>query len=400
MGKAALIAVAAFTIMGAMYSFSSKENRLTTEERVAEYQHEVLARNAAEVGHQRARQALAENFDAATSFTGEYNSIPYSAAISRTGNTATIEATGVVNAGQPDEMSFRIRSVYERVLLPPEGIAAEPPKFMRYAVLAEGALDLGGNLDVILTRGDRRNKLNANVHSNTKLSARGNSTVEGFGTSAGPINITGNVKFTPSSDTGAEPTQAYVDRVEIPPFDAAQFVRDMVGDTCFSNPASCANRFRMTSNLDVTGNEDIAGLSGTRDEPFVWYVTGNQLKVSGNVDISGYVLFVAENGFKITGNVKIGETDYDGPVESNVGFYTGKAGVIDLKGNATLSGQFFAGEGVDIKGNVDVFGSVTTGGWVDLSGNATINYRAASPALTGPWQEPEEQIRLIAYNEW
>src|SRR5690606_1904254 len=56
MGKAALITVMAFSVMGAVYAINGNMTRLTSEGHVADYQHEVLARSAAIAGQKRAEQ--------------------------------------------------------------------------------------------------------------------------------------------------------------------------------------------------------------------------------------------------------------------------------------------------------------------------------------------------------
>lgn len=406
MGKAALITVLAFSVIAAVYALNGSQSRLMAAGHVATYQHEVLARSAAIAGQKRAEQALADNFAAPpSSLMGVYEDIPYRVRLQKTGSRVTVESVARATNAAGEDLPFHIRALYEeKVDLTGNQLAPEAPPFMQYAILSEGALALHGNVDVAIeAKGDERNKLNANVHSNTRLDVRGNVMIEGFGTSAGPVNA-GDGFFNPYNPTGASRTQAYTDPVEIPVFDAEAFVRDMVGDQCLANPAGCANILKVeTGGLKFEGKKNqtaVLNNPGTREQPFVWFVRGGKLEITGNVQIPGYVVFVAEDGFRIAGNVTLGDTGYSGGDESSVGFYTGKDGEIKVNGNTKLYGQVFAGESISIHGNVSVYGSLTTRGTVDIGGNPSIYYRAASPALTKPWQEPLTYVELVAYNEW
>lgn len=406
MGKAALIAVMAFTIMGAVYTVNGNQTRLAGEGHVATYQHEVLARSAALAGQKRAEQALADDFDAPPStLSGVYEGIPYRVTLRKVGSTVTVESVGTATDAAGEYLPFHIRAVYEeKEDLTGNVIASEAPEFMQYAILADDELALHGNVGVeVVAKGDERNELNANVHSNTRLRVWGNVNIEGFGTSAGPVEA-GDGFFNPYNPSGASPTQAYVNPVEIPVFDAEGFVREMVGESCLANPASCSNRLRIdNSGVKLGGNGNtttILGNDGTRENPYVWYVRGGMLEITGNVQIPGYVVFVAEDGFRVAGNVTLGDTRYTGGDESSVGFYTGRSGAIELNGNASFYGQVYAEESLTVYGNVNVHGSLATKGSVSIGGNPRIYFRAPSAALTKPWQETPTYVELVAYNEW
>jgi hypothetical protein len=99
MGKAALLAVLALGLAGTVYSLSDGQARLATAGRVSDYQHEVLARNAALAGLELAKQSLAENFAQPPSgFNGVYNGVPYQVSISTLNNRATVESVGTVQS--------------------------------------------------------------------------------------------------------------------------------------------------------------------------------------------------------------------------------------------------------------------------------------------------------------
>lgn len=403
MGKAALIAIAGFIVVGAIHSFSTRESTSAASDRVAEFQYRVLAQNAAQVGHNRAAKLLAEQVIANDyynkDFSGEYEGIPYKVQVDW--NSAQEEVTVNVEAtamdGEGNEIKYRMRSRYEKALLITGEIASKAPKFMQYAILADDRLEIKGNVDVEFTAvGDEANKLNANIHSNEELVVNGNSaSVRGFGTSAESVTAKDGV-FDPydSEGDGTDVTTS----VEIPDFNPWAYVEKLGGP----DEESTGILEITGSNGDVlTTNQGTITLDGTRTDPFVWYIDG-ELRITGNIEVPGYVLFIAEDGFTIAGNVTVGEVDYDASVESNIGIYTDEGGDINLSGSGMLYAQIFAGKNVniDISGSADLYGSITTRGTVTLSGTPFLHYRPASPALTRAWQNVETQVMLMTHSEW
>ena len=407
MGKAVMMAVAAFGILGSYYAMGTQNGMMEAQKRVVDYQKEVLARNAALVGHDRAEQMLTDQFPSSavnTTINGTYEGVPYTVYVSTDGgaitppdgtltfNTGTDEGVILSVASWKDakgdpKPAYRIKTNYARKTV----ASSEVPGWMENAITAGGDVTLKGNsetsLDGIEARGDERDERNADIHANGDLHINGNVYVQGFATTAQYAYLTSNVKIEPYyNPTDADPVQKGVASVEIPPFDAAAFVTKMGG----------ADRTDV-GGRHISGNEDF-DLGGTRENPYVWYVTGGRLEISGNVKFSGYVLFVAEEGFKITGNVNLGE-GFDGPEESNIAIYTAKDGAIDLGGNTTLYGQIFAGERVDVttKGNVDIYGNIVTGGDVVLKGNINLRYRSPSAAF---WPNETQFVKAVAHSEW
>ena len=394
MGKVALIAVLAFGVMGTVYALSDGQARHATEGHIAGYQHEVLARNAALTGLELAKQALADNFAAPTGYMqGTYETVPYTVAISTSGDVATVRSVGMATQSDGSQVPFHITATYEMKEGLPLGISPEAPPFMQYAMMAESHLLLHGTMGVSLAAvGAQENQLNANVHSNTSLRAEGSILVEGFGTAAGPVERTGRATFAPVHNPTGEPVIQTVPRIDLPHFSSSEIIASM--------NTSDGNYRHDTNGLRISSQSQVDGLGGTRDRPFVWHVSGGQLEISTNIQLPGYVMFVAENGFHITGSVTAINPGYDGPDESSIAIYTPRGGHLDMSGNGTFYGQVFAGENVTISGTVDYYGNIATRQTVDISGTVNVYYRSPSPAFTRAWQAPVAFIELTSYNEY
>lgn len=394
MGKAALIAITGFVVMGAVYSLNANRSALATDERVADYQYETLAKNAAQVAHSRAEQLLSEQALLDTfvgdSFSGEYGGIPYDGEITWTSaDDVTIETEAIATDGQGNEVPYQIISKYKKEMIESEGISDEAPRWFQPAFTADGNMNLGGNSDSdIYADGDEADKLNANMHTNSNFSIGGNSDVRGFVTSTGTATVGGNADVEPNyNPSEADPIQEGVASVEIPEFNSAEYLEKMGGaDETFDSK-------------EYNANEDYYFEGGTREDPHVIHVQGD-LRISGNVEFSGYVMFIVDNYTKISGNVDMGTVDYDGGDESNIAIYTGGVTDIDVTGNTEIYGQIFASGGVNLAGNVDIYGNIATHGALNATGNASIYYRKPSPALTRMWPTEMPQISLVAHNEF
>lgn len=389
MGKAALIAITAFTILGTYYTASSTRTMHEADRQVARHQYEVLARNAALAGYNRAKQALAEGFTSAPpSITGSYEDAAYSTEITWDGDVAKVTSTGT--AGNVNGRAPHFKVVAEIEQEKKHTIADQPPAFMQYALLSEENLSLQGNvlsdvLSEVHVQGDDGNQLNANMHTNGSLNVTGNAvTVEGFGTYVNSVSGKHAADaFEPNDNPADEPTIQQSARVDIPPFDAALL-------------ASKVNVDRTEGSVELLGGE--LDLGGTRDDPYIWHVQGD-LTLLSDVKISGYVLFIVEGNATLAGNVQAGASGYDGADESNIALYAG--GNVELGGITHVSGQLYVGGNVVfMHGTPHVYGSIATLGMADLQGTPKIYYRPASPALTITFQDPIEHLRLISYTEW
>lgn len=384
MGKAAIISIIAFSVFGSYYFMGSKESMQEATSRVAVHQLEVAARGAALAGYNQAKQHLAESFSA-TSMSGTYEGGSYSASVTIAGGTATIEAVGAVPDAYGHNVQYKVQGVFKQEL---GGLAAEPPPFMDYALLAEDDLHLQGNvLSEVLVVGEESNTLNANMHTNGSLSINGNAVdVQGFGTyvntaSASPSRALYNT-FQPNYNPDGETSAQRVDRVDIPAWDMTTFLANVTPDR--------------TDMSDVTLTGTI-NLGGTREDPYVWYVQGD-VSATGGATVDGYVLMLVEGNVDVSGNLMVGNSGYNGPDESSVALYT--SGNVDIHGTIEVYGQIFAQGNVVFGGTPRIYGSITTRGTADLSGTPKIYYRSASPALTTNWQGRPSQTVLAAYSEW
>lgn len=385
MGKVAALAVIAFGIMATYYSTSTYQGIHESSGEVAELQHETLARLAALTGYNLASQRLAESF-ASGSFAGSNEYGTYNVSTTVAGSHASIRSVGVVFDADGDSVSYTTLAEFQQA--PTAVVPDEPPLFMQYALFTEDDLYLKGNAmgDVYVT-GNARSLFNANMHTNHDLRIDGNSvTVKGFGTFTG--NGTANpVKallgsFQPNYNPGGLATARQSPAVAAPDFDITAFMTKIVVD-------------QTDANVTLTGSYD---LGGTREDPYVWRITGN-LTTTGNTKISGYTLFLVENDIIFSGNMFAGPSGYDGPDESNLAFYSG--GGITLGGNVEVAGQFFSQGNITFAHGVPkVIGSITTRGGADFVGTPRIYYRSASPALTTIWQDDELETQLVAYSEW
>ena len=387
MGKAAILIIAASIAMGSMYSLAAKDDARQAEARLSTHQYEVLARNAALAGYNRAKQALTDDFAGAPAeLTGTYAGSDYEVKIVKNGDVASITAIGTTATAGGSEVDFTIKSDVEKEMY--VEIGEKAPPFMRYAVTSEGDLSLNGNvlMDLYVDANDN-NTLNANMHTNGNLLITGEAlTVRGFGTYVTSAVATPSsalqTAFDPYWNPDNDDVTSKVTRVDIPEFDVTEFLSKVDTD-------------KTTGAVNLSGTYD---LGGTRENPYVWHVQGD-LTASGGTKIKGYTTFVVEGNVSLSGNVDASEDSYAGGDESSVAFYA--SGNVDLSGNAKVYGQIFAGTGVSfLSGTPRVYGSVASKGVVALAGTPKIYYRVASPALTTIFEEPKPRYNMLSYSEW
>ncbi len=380
MGKALLLAVVIATTMSSYYSLSSNEGLLTANERVADSQYEVLARNAALAGFSKAKQKLAESF-AATTFTGNVEGASYQTAVTISGDVARIVSMGSTKNG---DVGYSIRAQFENVL---SDLPTNPPQFFDFAVLAEDDLDLRGSiLSEIAVTGDAANELNSNMHTNGGLATKGNKvSVAGFGTYVTSAYESGGDHddiFQPGYNPTGMNSTYQTSPIEIPEVDV---------------PAMAS---AITVDKTTYGSTSIGGiynLGGTRENPYVWFIDGD-LNVATHTTFNGYVLLLVNGNVDLKRDILRGSTSWTGGDESSVGLYVD--GHIDLTGNPEVDAQILAGGDVNfIRGTTIVNGTITTNGSLKVAGNPTIRYRPASPGLTTIWQPRLSVTKLNGYNE-
>lgn len=374
MGRSVLILVGAAAIFGS-YSLMSGAGTSATRsaQLVSEHGERVLAREIAVSAHAATLTAVRNDlaagaFSGSKQLQGSYQGGTFVSSAEVVGDTLEVVTRATRRA-----TSYVVRATY---LMggAATGAGDQVPDFMRFGLLVESNLTLTGNSRVFGSPG-----ANANVHTNGRLTARGNALVHGFGTHVTGANGNAGRHFQPiDNPDGLAPVRQGA-RITIPEFDPTE------------------HRARAT--VVTHGNLNLRSTQlGTKDNPVIWHVTGN-LSASGNVTLSGYGVFVVEGNVTINGNV----TSTGGQAgTSNIAFYSARD--VRLNGNATLHGQIFAGRNLIMNGNATLHGSATARGRAQLSGNFSIHYRSASPALTAPIWPPDEGgapyvLALIDYRE-
>ena len=393
MGKTALLAIAAFTLMGAFYGLASSSGLLGTSARLARYDNEVMARNAAVTGFELAKHKLSKDF-VTTSFSGTFDAADYSVHATVAGQLVTVTSTAT-QSGLAGDGHFQIYARLKQVGLSTGEIAEEPPPFMQFALLSNGDLELGGSmtLDTVKIIGAEQTALNANVHTNGRLSSNGKKMkVRGFGTYRTTENVTHEKVFDPYANPTQEPVVKQVDQnIEVPvdDFDVTAIAQKY--ESQFGGVDS-------TSYGDVVlqgGFYDFEASGATRENPFIWVINGN-FSNNGNVEINGYVMFLINGDAYVQGNLTT--TAKPGQKENNLAIYT--SGDIRIAGSVTsLWAQMFAKEDVQIEGSSQIYGNIAAGGSVITQGSPTIKYFPASPALTRHWQDDDKRLELLSYLE-
>lgn len=398
MGKTALFAIAAFTIMTGYYGASSQEQLLNTTENVTEHQYTIMAKNAAITGHNLAKERLVKQVEVNNTFSSEtlppgmFEGATYTAGISVSSGIASVTSRGQAFLPDGDMVDYTVYAKYKIVGTTSGEIPDEAPEFLQYAILADGDLDFGGSLlvDTLKVEGTEDTQYNANVHTNGTLKASGNKAkIRGFGT----YRLNENVKhdnFAPVNNAAKDNAVKQVAKdVALADLNTADIA---VKAQALTTPANYQEIIPSGGTHDLTGGT-ITG--GTREEPLVYHVKGD-LSISGSTTIDGYVMFVVDGDVKITGNVQQGTKDKH--AESHIAFYNG--GTFDLTGTPDLfSGQVYAKGEVKLGGTAEIRGNLVSENTVSVSGTPKVKYYPASPALSAVFNTPEQRIKLIAYSE-
>lgn len=383
MGAKLGILVATLAVIGSHYSMSSKLSIADTSSTISNSQYEVLARNAALTGFERAKQRLATSFSS-TSLEGTSESISYSTEVSVSGDVAKITSTGIYHEANEEEKSYVIKAEFDRSgggVLP-----GSTPTYMTYALLAEESLELSGNGGAahIYVPGVGGATLNANFHTNGDLdvSGKGNARIKGFGTYSGSASGKHrNTKFQPNFNPAGLDHTLPASPIEIPSVDVADILTRVTPDV--SLPLGI-----------LSGTQ---AFTGTQDNPTIVHVPGD-LTIHGL--ISGYVVFLVEGNITVVGNTLAGYTGNLGKDESSMAFYG--MGDFTMQGNTEAWGQILVNGDFTMGGNSLVYGSVTVGGKAWMHGTPDIYYREASETLTEVLEPTPlaTDIRMVAYGEF
>ena len=282
---------------------------------------EVLARNAALAGFERAKNGLAGSYSS-NSISGEVNGVEYTTIVTVAGGTAKVVSSGSYKGSRTgSSKNYVIRAEFSTS----GGTTSTSPlpSYMSYALLAEDDLRLSGNAGAayVYSTDPGNGSINANMHTNGDLSVNGQGTerMSGFGTYVGsPGGKHIDTKFQPRHNPDGLGNTHQAGTVGIPAVDVGAIVSEWAPDyTISSGSLSGAQVY-----------------SGTRTNPAIVHVPGN-LTISGT--ISGYVVFLVEGNITISGNTQVGTTGYSGTDESSIAFY-GEGG-FDMTGGSDVWGQ-------------------------------------------------------------
>ncbi len=372
--------IAAFGISFAFYSSTRYRSMVEVRGQAADYQYQTLARDAAQSGFSRARQAMSMGIES-TVMTADLPDGTYRSVLSSSGSRYRIESQGRLKDTRSMPVIWKIYAEYERL---PKSTPTTVPPFLRYGLLAQNDLLLKGSPDVVLSASS--DQQNANIHTNGTLNLSGNNVnVAGFGTYVDQVTANPEsaltTTFNPIENEFDRDPVHQVSNIEIPDFDASAYLASADIDQ-FS-----------PGDVTLSGAYD---LGGTRENPFVWYVDG-KLDATGGTTIDGYVMFLVNGDISISGNMQSGMSTVDAG-ESTMAFYS--SGNISFSGTVDIHGQFFADGNFEVKGTPGIYGTVTAGGTASLTGTPSFNYVSASPALTGIWSSGDPELfRLLSYHE-
>lgn len=394
MGKTALFAIAAFTVMTGYYGLSSQRGMLAGTERISDQQYETMARNAALTGYDYGRQHLVDNgFTQLNEKVGSHGEAEYHIKVNISTDAATgdaianIRSLGKYKKPTGTNLEYEITATVRETSVVE---ANEPPAFMKYGIISDQSLTLNGAvmIDTMKVKGSQLSVYNANIHTNGDLTVSGNKVrVRGFGTYAGTASVNNpNRTFKPYHNPAREMVLRQVEPVEL--------VNDL-DVTNFTNTYPADN---WTGTTTLSGSYDFTTMGATRDDPYVWYVNGD-LTTLGNVEIKGYAIFVVLGDILFDGNVEVTSYDPEYLGESNFAFYN-KDGNVTIAGTASvLQGQIFSFGNIDIVGNTEIAGSIGALGTITVSGTPSVRYLPPSQGLTKPWQDSVNRPKLVAYAE-
>jgi hypothetical protein len=409
MGKLALFLVAALSFAAMSLVLNASDTISKSEERVAEGEHETLARTAAVVGEDVAVQRLAETFTS-TRFTGTHEGIPYEIDAAVSGNDVTVLSQATANASG-DDIIYTVRAEYDRVLT--SNIRDQVPPFMQYSLISEHDVHLKGTISSdVYASGYEENLLNADVHTNGDLilEGQGADRIRGHGTYVGIRDAAQEVfwdrKFDPYYFNEESGNQAVFQTaaVEIPPL---HFTYEGETNTVIINsdivvPVSAVLQVEpgVSGGTIYYSSSLLAETAPSREHPVIYYVDGN-LTFSSDVEIPSYSLFLVNGNVDFQNKtITASPNDYSGGDESALGFYA--SGQLLTDGNAEVWAQLYSQGGATIGAGTPVlYGNLATYGNLAFNGSLDVKYREASPALTVIWNDDSViKLRRLSYTEW
>lgn len=371
MGKMMLILVVAFGVLFGLNALNIMQaNTRMTVNAVDEYSH-LQAKSLAESGIEYTVMKLALDTTWSSGVTLQASSGTIQVGIqnttSRYPNGPDVGEWGrlVTSTGRSGAESVTIRAVIQIPVT--DGV----PPWMKYALISDEDLDLGGD---IMVQDDGNSSWNSDVHTNKDLSSNGSVIVEGFGTYCDLLTLHPNIAarfFAPNYNPFSAPVTKKVPNIPIPIFDPSSYIS--IATQVFTGASTTIT----ASSLQL----------GSYDNPQIIYVEGD-LFLSGS--FKGYGVFIVMGEVHVTGNVSTISVD---PLGNNLGFYSAQS--ITFHGNSSATGQFYAVDDVVFSGNNVIHGLVVSKSQMGFQGDVQIYYRPASENLTNPFWPGEVQRPVI-----
>lgn len=426
MGSYAYILVAALIMTGSVLLLGQHHdtNRANVELGLVQMKQE--ARNAAATGLSLTMRELARdqdpwlvasNYEVGPQTYGE-RSATYETVVTIvdtfTGDTLDVVATGTkvytTKRGEGRDTTHVIEARIARGILE----NATPPAY-RYAIISDNTLRIHGDLSVnALLPG-----MNADIHTNGVLDARGNSfLIEGMGSYTTGASVSGQQldNFVPDNDWNGSADNVFErDSVPIPDWDQDQFRSDAQAGGFYSTDALVIDGDALATSGITTIDEYAEQVLGmppgdyglTEDHPFLLMID-NTITFDNATYLSGFVQFGS------TGEIDVlthGADDgvflaYTEDLENqvaytNAGIFT--TGSIRIEGNATIQATLYSEGSITYLGGTHLIGGqVAKETTFQGGGTIDIDWVSAGSGVTkyfDPYDEPIGPV-IVAYAEW
>lgn len=411
MGSYSYILVLAFILTSGVVVVGLQRDTKDADSTVGRYQAKIQARDIAQSGLSLVLRKLGSQstpwldvdsygFPETEYQTGTFEAIVDSGGFSG-GDTLDVTVVGKVGyideRGRGGDTTHTIQAMVIRGL-----VAAIPPGF-RNAITTDNYLLLQGSMEV---RSMWKN-INANVHTNGQLRARGNNfIVEGYGTYTTSTTVMQEDNFVPNVDWNGSASNVYQkDSVDIEDIDLvnlrAHATLYETGDYVIDGDGFAYTSFYDWADALGAPVDPELGHVGTITNPFILVADGH-LTIQNQWDMEGYAMVVTAS------DMTLEPTGTGGGVQGRVEGYNTTLGLyavgnIDVEGNATMTASMYSHARVSFHGT-----PILTGGIVAREcqfiggGNPIVTYVGPSTAIVKPgftFREARGPV-IIASAEW
>lgn len=339
-------------------------------------------------------------------------------------DTVDVISTAIPDADSSGFRSHRVEATYVRTCS--DGVAGGSSG-LGFGTIADKQFSINGETAIHSSDPEE----NADIHTNQNLYVNGNPQVEGFGTY---VSSTGNLcdtcnGFLPNDDVNGAAANVYQSEyVDIPTLSAAQFLPDATHIHIGNFDVNRAMTIDFTNYKGKTG-------FGTKENPYVWYITGSLNINSDTFTTLGYVKIVVLGALKVNSSARIlssanasapppPPSTYDNRnknamrswidqyhTQGTSGIYV--FGTIDNKldkpaihfnGNNVVAGSIYSIGSVLINGDTTVIGTITTKDAMHYNGKNVLWYVGGHESIEelggGGESTMPDGIRLLSYVEW